>query len=174
MSRSQSSFCKWNGSSLCVSLLLLLEQGHIHVSILPDKIPPDLGDIKRAHFYHILETGTTAKRIDVIRTLGKHRDLPSLPRLIRALEDPEPIVMAFAAESLADLGDQRAIKPLFFALERYAAAEPFLLFTDEDRSGPSLYRALRKITGLTHPDDFEVWRRWYHSSAPHVTVGPVK
>ena len=54
----------------------------------------------------------TKKRIKAIQTVGENRVVEAVPSLIEALYEPDAVISNAAANSLGQIGDERAIEPL--------------------------------------------------------------
>jgi Tfp pilus assembly protein PilF len=105
-------------------------------------------------------------RASLIRLLGNCRDRSAVPELVRALQDPSPLVRASAVEALASFPDAAgALQPVAHAaLDEYRLvrirAGAALASVDPARLNPENRQAVERavkeyVTSLqTRPDDF--------------------
>ncbi|MDQ7778776.1 MAG: HEAT repeat domain-containing protein [Planctomycetota bacterium] len=92
-----------------------------------------------------------------MQSFGKLKLPESVPVLITALRDAEPVVCHEAAEALAAINDRRAIVPLIDLLRRTRPSQ----VTDLIRVDTAAVRALRSITGQKFGTNADEWARWF-------------
>jgi hypothetical protein len=109
----------------------------------------------------LLMKGDDIQKIDAARTLGEKKLLCSVPFLIKALEEKNQYVRAWAAWALGEIGDESAVGPLVRALEKYDALSKSDYFQQETKCLTEIYLALEELTGEKFGLDLAKWKNYW-------------
>lgn len=121
----------------------------------------------------------------IARYLGKFKYQPAVPDLVKALNDPSPVLRQDSAIALGEIADKSAIPPLLKALEKDAVPdvrraivqslrppyitepEPAVLDDLVERLndvnsgvGYAAWQSLQSITSQNIPNDQKEWEKW--------------
>lgn len=101
-----------------------------------------------------------AQAFQVLSRIGK----PSVESLLTNLKEGDPGALRYKAlviESLGDIGDKRAIRPIITAMRQYGRVGGLINATGEHAA-----KALQKLTGQRFGTDIKEWEDWWAVTKP--------